>query len=296
MTVRSLLPITLLLSIAAAAPGADADPPRRGPKAADLRRHAEELAQQLDDEAFKRREEAMLDLARLGGAAVPALEKAAQSERAEVRWRAETALRMIRWNVTERFRAKAGDALADYEKRVWHERERLAVDLSAIGGREALPALSAMLARDKSLAVKRAAAIGLLRMGPEGLLAIEKNGKGLIELPADSAVLRVQIGNGFLEEGKYERAVAEYKRAIAVDPKHDVAWYNLACAYARLKKTDEAVDALKKAFEVGYDDVGWMKKDPDLENLREAPAYRELLERLERHGPPRPPRPPDEGE
>jgi tetratricopeptide (TPR) repeat protein len=280
-------PLTALLIALAAAAASASEAGRPAPDAAP---DAAALVKELGAPVFGEREDAMTALVCIGEPALPALEAAAKSEDAEVRWRARAALRMIRWHVTERLREKAGAPFADYAKRPWYERERAAIDLSAIGGRTALPALGQILAREKSRSVQRAAAIGLLRMGPEGLLAIEEHGKGFIDLPSDSAALRVQIGNGFLEEGKFDQAVREYERAIAVDPKHDVAWYNLACAHARAKRIDKAIAALKKAFEVGYDDVGWMKKDPDLDNLRDAPAYRALLERLERHGPPRPTR------
>ena len=40
--------------------------------------------------------------------------------------------------------------------------------------------------------------------------------------------------------------------------------YNVACVFCQLKKTDEALDALKKAWEAGFKDALWARRDPDL--------------------------------
>jgi len=238
------------------------------------------LVRQLGDDSFVKREAAFRALVDAGDPALPALNKAAESADAEVRWRAETAARMIRRRVSPRLARKIGDAFADYARKKWFERERLVMDVAAVGEKAALPALERLLAEDKSRRVKRAAVMGLLRLGPEGLLAIERSGAKLPGLPRDSASLRIQIGNGFLEEGKYERALKEYRKAIQTAPTNSTAWYNLACALSRLKRIKLAVDALKKAIEVGFDDIDWLEKDPDLDNLRDDQRYQTFVEDL----------------
>jgi len=246
---------------------------------------ADALIGQLRADSFQKREAASLALIRLGRAALPALEKASRSTDAETRWRAQAAVRMIRWQVSPALSARIGGALAGYEARPWFRRERLVLDLAAIGEKAAAPTLGRVLAADSCQQVKRAAAIGLLRMGPEGLLAIEKHGGKLLGLPIGSASLRIQIGNGFLEEDKCERALKEYRKAIELEPKNDVAWYNVACALSRMKRVKEAVAALRKAVECGYDDVRWMERDTDLDNLRADEGYRTLVDELERRAP-----------
>jgi len=252
------------------------------------------LVRQLGDDSFARREAAFRALVDVGDNALPALNKAARSPDPEVRWRAETAARMIRRRVSPQLARKIGDAFADYARKKWFERERLVMDVAAVGNKAALPALERLLREDKSRCVKRAAAMGLLRLGPEGLLAIERSGAKLPGLPRDSASLRIQIGNGFLEEGKYERALQEYRKAIKAAPTNSTAWYNLACALSRLKRIREAVDALKKAVEVGFDDIDWLKKDPDLDNLRDDPRYRAFVKSLKKTTKPEKPPEPDD--
>ncbi len=266
-------PLLLLVFLLLSAPATAAESP-------------DAIVRRLADDSFAARETAMNDLAALGGAALPALERALSSADPEVRWRAETAMAMIRRGISPELRAQIGDAIAAFEIRPWFERERLAMDIAAVGGTAAVAALARVLSDDKSEAVRRAAALGLLRLGPEGLLALDQCRAKFTGVPPDSAALRIQIGNGFLEEGKCERALAEYRRAIQVDPENQIAWYNIACALSRLQRTEEAIDALRKAIQFGYDDVEWMKRDTDLDHIRETNGYAELVRELEKKAPP----------
>lgn len=54
--------------------------------------------------------------------------------------------------------------------------------------------------------------------------------------------------------------------------------YNLACFDARLGRERECLYWLRLAFEAGFNDVEYMRKDPDLASVRGLPAFRELFE------------------
>jgi peroxiredoxin len=55
------------------------------------------------------------------------------------------------------------------------------------------------------------------------------------------------------------------------------AHYNLACTYSRDKQTEDAVAELEKSLEYGF--WGWkhMKKDEDLDNIRDDDGYRKAI-------------------
>jgi tetratricopeptide (TPR) repeat protein len=55
--------------------------------------------------------------------------------------------------------------------------------------------------------------------------------------------------------------------------------YNVACALARNQQPDQALDSLKMAIELGYDDYEKIKSDPDLDSLRELERYKQLVEK-----------------
>ena len=253
-----------------------------GARAAD---DATALVDALGAPSFDARETAQRALVQLGDGALPALEKAATSPDPEVRWRAAVAVRMIRWAVTPELAAQIGDLLDEFDTAAWSDRERTVQDVAAVGGPAALPFLARVLERETNDRVRRAAALELVGLGPEGLLAIEESGADILGLPKDDPYLHVLIGNGFLEDGQYERAAAEYGKALELAPESQLAWYNLACALSRLERVPEAVAALRKAIEHGYDEPAWMRSDPDLDNLREDPAFGRLVEDLEQRFP-----------
>ncbi|HAH44803.1 MAG TPA: hypothetical protein DCM07_08070 [Planctomycetaceae bacterium] len=45
---------------------------------------------------------------------------------------------------------------------------------------------------------------------------------------------------------------------------------------------DTAIQHLSKASEVGFQDVEWMQKDPDLSELQALPAFKTLVQTLEK--------------
>lgn len=55
--------------------------------------------------------------------------------------------------------------------------------------------------------------------------------------------------------------------------------YNAACVYSLLGETDQALSYLQQAFENGYRDVVHMGYDTDMDNIRQLPCYKELLEK-----------------
>jgi hypothetical protein len=60
-------------------------------------------------------------------------------------------------------------------------------------------------------------------------------------------------------------------------PNDATTFYNLACSYALSDLCDEAIEAIDKAIQLGYNDFKWMNKDPDLDNIREDPEFIQLL-------------------
>jgi hypothetical protein len=47
--------------------------------------------------------------------------------------------------------------------------------------------------------------------------------------------------------------------------------------YSRLKQVDESIEWLKKAIDKGYANWENIKKDGDLDNIRDTYAYKELI-------------------
>jgi hypothetical protein len=94
-----------------------------------------------------------------------------------------------------------------------------------------------------------------------------------------------------LRAGFYERAVAEFHRAIAWR-RDDNAYdqYNLACAYASwslesggrnpAELRERALLHLERAVQAGWSDEGWMGQDRDLDPIRGHPRYAQLVAQI----------------
>jgi tetratricopeptide (TPR) repeat protein len=74
-----------------------------------------------------------------------------------------------------------------------------------------------------------------------------------------------------------ERALEWYKKALLVDPDFGDAYYNMACVYALEGQKEMALRYLQIAALNGYASADGIDADPDLEGLRNDPAYQALV-------------------
>jgi len=77
---------------------------------------------------------------------------------------------------------------------------------------------------------------------------------------------------GHLEEGKAEAA-----RALELSPGDPVMMYNAACFYALMGEKRLAIESLKNSIAAGNENYEWLKRDPDLESIRNEPEYIQLM-------------------
>ena len=96
-------------------------------------------------------------------------------------------------------------------------------------------------------------------------------------LPNDTEVLRaladLYTRTGATADGL--RIDEQLSQLCAEDP---LVWYNLACSFSLSERKDEALEALGKAMDLGYDDYEWMKKDSDFTFLRGDPRFESMLD------------------
>ncbi|GAB1260239.1 TPR end-of-group domain-containing protein [Aurantivibrio plasticivorans] len=80
-----------------------------------------------------------------------------------------------------------------------------------------------------------------------------------------------------LELGEPQWAANLCHQALAVDDKNSHAFYQLACAYASMEKSDEAVFYLKQALQISDSYRSEMQTDAALNVLRDHPGFIQLL-------------------
>ena len=62
-------------------------------------------------------------------------------------------------------------------------------------------------------------------------------------------------GDAYSEIGEYEKAVADYNKAIQVDPNDADAYYNRGCTYGEMGEYDKAIADFNKAIELAPNDA-----------------------------------------
>lgn len=94
-----------------------------------------------------------------------------------------------------------------------------------------------------------------------------------------------QLAFAQLNLNRNEDALKTYEKAFeaGIPPganTRGVAFYNMACAYVRLKQTDKAFEMLGKAIDEGFKNRQTFETDTDLVPLRADARFQELLKRL----------------
>jgi tetratricopeptide (TPR) repeat protein len=104
------------------------------------------------------------------------------------------------------------------------------------------------------------------------VLAMESH---LVKVPEDARA-RVLLAGIYSESGRRDESIREMEFARALRPNDSSVLYNCACAYCKLGMKKEALETLKKAWEAGFKDVEWARRDPDLALLHGEAEFERL--------------------
>ncbi len=97
----------------------------------------------------------------------------------------------------------------------------------------------------------------------------------LHQVPEDARA-RIILAGMYAETDRHDEAVREANLAITLRPNEATVLYNAACTFCFMKKKPEALDALRKAWNAGFKDPDWARRDPDLEFLHGDPEFERL--------------------
>ena len=96
----------------------------------------------------------------------------------------------------------------------------------------------------------------------------------------DNLECLVQLGDIYTRQGRYEKGLEIDSRLVVLCPDEPTFRYNQACSYALLNNCEESISALREAMRLGYDDLEHLREDEYLENVRETPLFKDLLDEL----------------
>lgn len=79
--------------------------------------------------------------------------------------------------------------------------------------------------------------------------------------------------------GRDEEAQEWMQKILDKEPDDDGHWYDQACLFSRMGRSDEAVKSLEKCLEMGYCKFAHMEHDDDLDNIREREDFKALIKK-----------------
>src|SRR6266576_1700192 len=97
----------------------------------------------------------------------------------------------------------------------------------------------------------------------------------LHQVPEDARA-RILLAGDYAEMNRLEEAVRETNLAITLRPNEATVLYNAACSFCLMKRKPEALEALRKAWDAGFRDPDWARRDPDLALLHGDPEFERL--------------------
>jgi tetratricopeptide (TPR) repeat protein len=92
----------------------------------------------------------------------------------------------------------------------------------------------------------------------------------------------ISLGDAYTRKGFYQEGLAVDKRLAVLRPNDPLVHYNLACSLSLVGDAKLALDELKKAVLLGYDEFEYILKDSDLENVRQLPEFKAFFAKLKK--------------
>jgi non-specific serine/threonine protein kinase len=105
--------------------------------------------------------------------------------------------------------------------------------------------------------------------------AIEAFEAHLHQVPEDARA-RVLLAGSYAADERVDEATREADLAMVLRPNDANVHYNAACVFCVMGKKAEGMAALARAWEAGFRDPDWVRRDPDLALLHGDPEFEKL--------------------
>jgi non-specific serine/threonine protein kinase len=97
-----------------------------------------------------------------------------------------------------------------------------------------------------------------------------------IKTVPEDARARTLLAGDYASLGMVDAAEREAQLAISLRPNEAIVLYNAACVFCQLGKRTEALAAIRKAWDAGFRDPDWARRDPDLALIHGDPEFERL--------------------
>ena len=87
---------------------------------------------------------------------------------------------------------------------------------------------------------------------------------------------RALLASDYAQLQRIEDAIREAHLAMTLRPDEAIVMYNVACVFGRLGRKSACMDALRKAWNGGFREPSWVRRDPDLSIVHDEPEFEKL--------------------
>ena len=86
----------------------------------------------------------------------------------------------------------------------------------------------------------------------------------------------INLSTAYLNKKNLELSLKTLNILKSINPNHPLLHYNFSCYYALLGNVPKGIESLKQAITNGFKNHQTLETDPDIENLRQNPRFKEL--------------------
>ncbi len=102
----------------------------------------------------------------------------------------------------------------------------------------------------------------------------------LVKEQPDNAKVWYQLGYARHSQEAFVTAIEAYRNAAKNEQVRSPALYNIACAEARLGRTDAALATLQSAIDAGFNNADQLENDSDFDSIKNEAAFAEFLQAM----------------
>lgn len=96
----------------------------------------------------------------------------------------------------------------------------------------------------------------------------------------ETALVYEALGSAYQLQNKLDEAIAQYQKAINIDPNLSEVHYNLACVYSLRKEKELAIDCLRTAVTQNKYWLSYCQTDSDFDNIRGSEEFLQIVKSL----------------
>ena len=153
-------------------------------------------------------------------------------------------------------------------------------DLESVRGHERMRQLLESIAAERR--ISRSLARGTLLRRQARYAEAEQMFRTVLELDPEHRQAVQELGLSLHLQGRLTEAILYHRRAAQSREYARLGNYNIGCYHALMGEADEAFSHLQTSIDLGFDDIGHMETDADLDSLRHDPRYEKMLQSIER--------------